>query len=81
MTPFKLIKKASNRSRSTFHVIDSAGSICGSINVANDQAADLVRCWSGATTNSPKQSPKNALAAAFMKARRPTSKAAILRGC
>ena len=69
MTPFKLTRRASNRSGTTFHVIDSAGAICGSINVANDQAADLVRCWSGATTDSPQRSSSSKTAAATLSAR------------
>ena len=83
MTAFKLTQKASNRSRTTFHVIDSAGAVCGSINVANNQAADLLRCWTGTAPakDSSKQSPRAALAAAFLKGRKPSSKASILRGC
>lgn len=28
-----------------FHVLDSTGAIVGSINVANEQVSDLLKCW------------------------------------
>ena len=80
---FRLEKKAINQLLTTFHVINGKGDICGSINVKNSEVGDLLRCWVGTApaSGSPKQSPRSVLAAAFVKARRPTSKAAILRGC
>jgi hypothetical protein len=80
---FKLERKASNRLQTTFHVINGKGDICGSINVKNSEVSDLLRCWTGTAPakDPPQQSPKNALAAAFLKARKPGSKQAVLRGC
>ena len=82
---FRLTKKSTGQILTTFHVLDSAGDICGSINVPNEQANDLLRCWQGQVVgDSPHgTSPVNALAAAFLKNRNraPLSKAAILRGC
>jgi hypothetical protein len=81
---FRLEKKATNRLQTTFHVINGKGDICGSIDVKNSEVGDLLRCWAGSTPakDSPKQSPSSkALAASFMKARRPGSRAPILRGC
>ena len=80
---FRLVKKSSNPQISTFQVLDGEGSICGSINVQTQDEAELLRCWSGATTNAPaaRTSSASAMVAAFMKHRSPLSKAAILRGC
>jgi hypothetical protein len=84
---FKLVKKSSNRQISTFHVVDGQDSICGSINVQNQEVPDLLRCWSGSTADSAqpkaKASAKATMVAAFLRnlKRRPVSRAAILRGC
>ena len=77
---FRLEKKTSNRLQTTFHVINGKGDLCGSINVKNSEVDDLLRCWTGTAPakDSSKQSPRSALAAAFLEARKPTSKAAIL---
>jgi hypothetical protein len=42
---FKLLKKSTGATLTKFHVVDSAGSIVGSINVANEQAPDLQKHW------------------------------------
>jgi hypothetical protein len=83
MTTFKLSRKAVKGNRTTFHVTNQAGDICGSINVANAEVDDLVRCWSGAkeSPQSNQSRSRNALAAAFLENRKPVSKTAILRGC
>ena len=47
MSKFRLVKKSSNPQISTFQVLDSEGSICGSINVQTQDEAELLRCWSG----------------------------------
>lgn len=84
---FKLAQKSQNRVQTKFHVIDSAtGDILGSANIPNDSVSGFLRCWSGPSANaSPQpqqqQSPADALAAAFMRDRRPASKASLLRGC
>ena len=44
-----------------FHVLDGAGSIIGSINVASEAAADLEKHWLGATQ--PKVAARGMLAA------------------
>jgi hypothetical protein len=80
---FKLEKKTSNRLQTTFHVLNGKGDICGSINIKNSEVSDLLRCWVGTALvkDSSKQSPQSALAQAFLRNRKPGSKAAILRGC
>ena len=42
---FKLLKKSVGATLTKFHVINSAGDIVGSINVANEQASDLQKHW------------------------------------
>jgi hypothetical protein len=81
---FKLIKKSADQVLTRFQVLDGEGSICGSINVQNQDVSDLLKCWSGAAESpSPKQSPTKALANAFLrsKSKQPVSQQAILRGC
>ena len=66
---FKLLKKATGPVLTKFHVTDSAGSIVGSINVANEQAADLQKQWrepgAPAAAASPHARAVNAISAAL----------------
>ena len=80
---FKLVKKSATAALTKFQILNAAGDIVGSVNVPPNQVSDLLRCWTGTAPakDSPQQSPRNALAAASLKARKPTSKQAILRGC
>jgi hypothetical protein len=83
---FRLTKKSTGKVLTTFHVLNSAGDICGSINCRNGKEADdLLRCWSGDKDSSPnlaskQDSPQTTLAQAFLANRRPFSQAVILRG-
>ena len=85
MTQFKLSRQPPGATLSKFHVLDSAGSIIGSINVQNEEADDLQKHWvasapapRAATTG--KQSPMiNAMVRAAKK--HPLNRAAVLRGC
>jgi hypothetical protein len=53
---FTLLEKSRNRLRTTFHVVNEAGDVCGSVNVPPDQAADLLRHWVGGEQSAgPKQ--------------------------
>ena len=68
-----------------FHVLDSTGAIVGSINVANEQVSDLLKCWrdSAPAVAAPagKQARAvNAIVAALKRGPR-LNKEAILRGC
>ena len=45
MTGFTLTKKSANNVKTTFHVLNGAGDICGSINVQNAEVPDLLRHW------------------------------------
>ena len=76
---FRLTKKSSNKVLTKFHVLDSSDSICGSINVPNDQVSDLLRCWNGPRDCSPQQQQAQQPSAKAFKLP-PMSKAAILRG-
>jgi hypothetical protein len=82
---FRLLKKATNRVKTIFHVVNSAGDICGSINVAPSEEADLLKHWQGSTVqpqaSSSRDGNTNAFVAALMKNRPKFSKQAILRGC
>jgi hypothetical protein len=80
---FRLFEKSRNKVKTTFVVVNQAGDICGSVNVSNESAGDLLRCCQGPVGDSPqsRSSSPNALAAAFMKHRKPFLQGAILRGC
>ena len=57
MTTFRLEKSSgSNHAATKFDVLDDAGTICGRITVAPEQASDLLSHWQDA--------PRNVLAAA-----------------
>ena len=79
----KLVEKSATAALAKFHVLNAAGDIVGSVNVPPNEVPDLLRNWVGAkdSQSSPQQSPQTALAKAFLRNRKPTSKAAILRGC
>ena len=67
---FRLERKSVGATLTKFHVVDSAGTIVGSINVANEQASDLRKCWRDsvpavATTADKHTRAVNALAAAL----------------
>jgi hypothetical protein len=84
---FTLKQLSANQQLTKFHILDSAGDVIGSANVANADVAAFRRCWSGSATPgdspSPRQSPTKALANAFLrsKSKQPVSQQAILRGC
>jgi hypothetical protein len=44
---FKLERKSVGATLTKFHVIDGTGTTVGSINVGNEQAGDLQKCWRG----------------------------------
>ena len=76
---FELVHKGNTAANAVFHVLDSAGTVCGSINVPRGQEDDLQRQWRGTS-----QSPARAAAAARPDAKlrlAPLSESAILRGC
>jgi hypothetical protein len=77
---FQLKKQASNRVRTTFHILDSSGNIHRSANIPNSEVFDFLPHWQGPVVgDSPDQpSPKQSLAVAFMKHRKPFQQEAIL---
>jgi hypothetical protein len=81
---FKLLKKAVGATLTKFHVLNSRGDICGSINVGNGEVNDLLKCSrdsAPATSAVAKQTTAvNAMVAAFKRGPR-LNKQAILRGC
>ena len=80
---FNLIKKGTGRINTVFHVTNSAGDLCGSINVHNEEVPNFLSCWIGPSKEpqprAAQQSSTNAMAAAFLAHRRKFSQAAILR--
>jgi hypothetical protein len=65
-----------------FHVTDSTNAIVGVINVANEQASDLQKCWRDSTpAAAPKQSAAVAALSAALRRGPRLSKAGVLRGC
>ena len=84
MTTFKLVKKSVTKALAKFHILNARNETVGSVNIPPSEISDLLRNWSGAT-DSPQPSSQSrgnkTLAAAFLKSRKPTTKAAILRGC
>ena len=82
---FQLKERKRNALNVTYHVLDEQDSICGSICVKLKEAESLLRHWQEPVGDSPQSkpsfSPKQSLAAAFMKHRKPFLQGAILRGC
>ena len=81
---FKLLKKSTGATLTKFHVVDARGDIVGSINVANEQASDLLKHWRdpGAPAAAAGNHARtvNAISNALRRGPR-LSKEAILRGC
>jgi hypothetical protein len=72
---FRLVQHKSTRALTTFHVLNKAGDVVGSINVPPAEAKDLQKCWLGAHRDpAAKAGPPRVRLPAM-------SKAAILRGC
>jgi hypothetical protein len=79
---YRLIKKCSNRARTTFHVLNSSDDVVGSINVSPNEEADLLKHWSGSVEGVKQQSQnRNPIVAAMKLKAHPMSRAAILRSC
>ena len=84
---FQLMHKGDTAVNAVFHVVDSAGTTVGSINVPHGQEDDLQKCWRGAVpsaataaTAGKQARAANAMVAALKRGPRMT-KAAVLRGC
>ena len=81
---FKLLKKSTGATLTKFHVVDARGDIVGSINVANEQASDLLKhCREpGAPAAAAGNHARtvNAISNALRRGPR-LNKEAILRGC
>ena len=65
---FKLLKKQTGRSLTTFHVLDESDAIVGSVNVLNEQADDFLKHWVPSRPASAGALRSNALAEAFKRA-------------
>jgi hypothetical protein len=83
---FRLEKKSTGPTLTKFFVRDSTNAIVGTINVANEQAADLQKHWRSPQATAPPAKAvdkaaagKAAIVAALRKGPR-LSKAALLRG-
>ena len=76
---FKLVKKSTNRSLTTFHVHNERGDIIGSVGVAPEEADDLLRHWSGAADRGERQPPVANAKPMPLMGRMP--RAMVLRGC
>ena len=76
---FKLRQKSIDQVIAKFHVVNQAGDIVGSINVAPEKVDALLRQWTGPVDRSPSAQ----MSVPTMKLARPgrMSRAAILRGC
>jgi hypothetical protein len=83
MTSYKLIEKSRNKAEATFHIVNSVGDICGSVNVPPSEGDNLLRHWTGAKATPKQQSQtQNPFVEAMLKAKpRILNRQAILRGC
>src|SRR4029077_14944688 len=86
MTTFQLKQVSAGKLLTKFHILNSVGDVLGSANIPNAEVSEFRRHSQGPSEDSPQQprpqqSPVNALAAAFMRNRRPVSKAIVLRYC
>jgi hypothetical protein len=84
---FRLEKKSTGAVLTKFHVVNSAGDICGSINVANGQVNDLLKHWrqpAPAASTAGHARAVSAISNALRKGPRLSGQAArqaVLRGC
>jgi hypothetical protein len=70
---FKLLKKSSNKARTTFHVMNGT-TIHGIINVPPEEEANLLKCWAGQSIAAAAAGqPSTPLARAFAQLRPPGS--------
>ena len=89
MKQFRLSRQPNPRGSvlTKFHVLDSADSIVGSINVPNEAAADVERHWLGGATQpqaaAATSARGNPMVSAMLAAakKHPLNRAAVLRGC
>ena len=84
MTTFKLEKQTPGKTSTRFHVLDSAGAICGIVTVQNEDVSDFQNHWKSVPQpSSPKTAASNTgkQVSAMIKAGRKPSKEAVLRGC
>jgi hypothetical protein len=80
---FRLEKQSATRALVKYHIKNSAGELCGSVNVPPSQEADLLKHWHGPQAAPAKAAAKAAagkaaIVAAFRKGK-PLTKAALLR--
>ena len=82
---FRLEKKEASRALVKFHILNSAGELCGSVNVPPSQESDLLKHWHAPEEAAPAAKAaskaarsKAAIVAALKKGPR-LSKAALLR--
>ena len=69
---FKLSKKSTGRTLTTFNITDDKDTICGSVNVPDEAVADLQKCW--------RDSAPAAATAAGNKSARPTRWSRLFSG-
>jgi hypothetical protein len=81
MTGFTLTKRFANSVKTTFHVLNGDGDICGSINVANAEVSDLLRHWVGPANRATNQAGPVANAKPRNLPLGRMSRAMVLRGC
>jgi hypothetical protein len=78
MMNFKLLEKSRNRSLVTFHVLNDADDVVGSVGVSPREAGDLLRHWAGPKRQSQ---PRSQMRMRFPQLKLSMRRQAILRGC
>jgi hypothetical protein len=79
MMQFRLEKKEATKALVKFHILNSAGELCGSVNVPPAQEADLLKHWRApqATTAAKPADGKAAIVAALKRGPRLTRQALL----
>jgi hypothetical protein len=81
MSKFRLVQKASNQVKTTFHVL-SGDDVVGSINVHANEVGDLLKCWIGPKQQPAKAQARNPFVEAVLKAKtRAMTRQTVLRTC
>jgi hypothetical protein len=78
---FKLKHKVTNKSVATFHILNAAGDIVGSVGVAPGQVSDLLRHWNGPVDRGGEQREPSVKAPLAKKMSTERTRKAVLRGC
>jgi hypothetical protein len=83
---FKLTKVSANKNLAKYHIVNSAGELCGSVSVPPSQEKDLLASWHGpqaaprAKPGARAEASRKTIVDSLLKGPRLKGKTALLRG-